>query len=84
MYWRKTRKGLKIAKKESKTPESENSQVGTNLGKTLGLFFQGLHPLVEHLDEPFQEAGPAALTGTDIDKGVVIIAQVHIVEVFEM
>src|SRR6056297_685425 len=67
-----------------KTPENQNSQVGTNLGKIRELFFQGFHPLVEHLDEPFQEPCPTALAGTDIDKGVVVIAQIHIVEVFEM
>tara|TARA_A100000171_G_C2004103_1_gene83220 strand:+ start:222 stop:497 length:276 start_codon:yes stop_codon:yes gene_type:complete len=73
-----------LEKRGAKTPENQNSQVGTNLGKVRELFFQGFHPLVEHLDEPFQEPCPTALAGTDIDKGVVVIAQIDIVKVFEM
>ena len=60
-------------KRGAKTLENQNSQVGTNLGKIQALFFQGFHPLVEHLNEPVQEPGPAALSGTDIDKSVVVI-----------
>ena len=58
-------------------------KVPTNL-YTYSLFFKRFHTLVEHLNEPVQESGPAALSGTDIDKSVVVIAQVHIVEVFKM
>ena len=73
-----------LEKTAHKNPKNQNSRVGTNLGKDWELFFQVIHALIEHLDKTFQESGPAALAGADIDKSVVVIAQIHIVEVFEM
>lgn len=48
------------------------------------LFIQGFHTPIEHLDELVQKTRLTGLSWSDIDKGVVIIAQVHIVKVFEM
>lgn len=49
-----------------------------------GSVVQTLHPLLQHLDEPVQKLGPTGLPGPDLDKCMVVVAKVHIVEMFEM
>ena len=45
---------------------------------------KGFHPLPEHIDEPVQKLGPSGLPRANLDKGVVVVAQVYIVEMLEM
>tara|TARA_R110000868_G_scaffold81199_1_gene230036 strand:+ start:278 stop:568 length:291 start_codon:yes stop_codon:yes gene_type:complete len=49
-----------------------------------GSVVQPLHPLLQHLYEPVQKFGPTGLPGPDFNKGVVVVAKVHIVEMFKM
>jgi len=68
----------------SKLAENQNSQVGTNLGKIKASFIQGFHAPVEHFDELVKKPCPTTFPRPDIDKGVVVVAKVHIVKMLKM